>query len=221
MKATASKRSKPKFESPLDRANGYEVNWQNVSKVFDAVRGGEGISFVYVIGEEGDGPVKIGVAKDPIKRLRNMQTGNPRRLRVEHVLIGDRFLEALLHETWEPSAIRSSTARKRADGTAPGTEWFEASVRPTIDPIMRSAAARQVEYVKRVLEGDGVADLERLAEIVYKAHLDHGHEPHERDEVRLLAAGAGYAVQRASLVQHFRGANSKVWLTRDGPRRDP
>jgi hypothetical protein len=82
--------------SPLDKAAGHEVAWRRVSDVFDAARQIRNCKFVYFIGEDDDGPVKIGVAKDPISRLRAMQTGNPRRLRVEHVLVGDMDVEKLL-----------------------------------------------------------------------------------------------------------------------------
>jgi hypothetical protein len=90
--------SKRQFPSPLDKAKGYEVVWQQVSPVFESARGVGGISFVYFIGESDDGSLKIGTSKDPISRLRGMQTGNPRRLRIEHVLVGSSHLEKLLHE---------------------------------------------------------------------------------------------------------------------------
>ena len=55
--------------SPIDKAKAYEVVWQEVAPMFEAVRGSKDWSFVYLIGEEDEGAVKIGLAKDPIKRL--------------------------------------------------------------------------------------------------------------------------------------------------------
>ena len=54
------------FKSPLDRAAGYEVVWQQVSPLFEAARSIVNAEFVYCIGEEHGGPLKIGSAKDPI-----------------------------------------------------------------------------------------------------------------------------------------------------------
>lgn len=42
--------------------------------------------FVYIIVADGaNSPVKIGIAENPKKRLRQLQTGNPQRLRLAHV----------------------------------------------------------------------------------------------------------------------------------------
>lgn len=40
---------------------------------------------LYVISESRDGPVKIGTSADPAARLRQLQTGNPRRLRIFYI----------------------------------------------------------------------------------------------------------------------------------------
>lgn len=144
--------------SPLDKATAAEVVWDQVSDLFNLARGIGDVCFVYVIAEADDGPVKIGVAKDPISRLRAMQTGNPRRLRLEYVLLGDKTLERRLHEYWEPWAIRSSRNSKKAD-TAPGTEWFKPEVREKLFPIMETAADTQWDFVFSV---DGEITLDHL-----------------------------------------------------------
>ena len=54
-------------------------------------------SFVYIIEVEADTPIKIGVANDVAKRIATLQTGNPRRLRLLHALVGDRRFEQQLH----------------------------------------------------------------------------------------------------------------------------
>ena len=188
----ARRARKPK--SPIDKAKGYEVVWQQVSDLFDAVRPIQGASFVYFVGEEDDGPVKIGVAKDPISRLRGMQTGNPRRLRIEQVLVGHNTLEKLLHELWESFAIRSAAARRRPDG-APGTEWFRAGIRAELLPIIASAADAQAAHIN---ESTGNLDAETTERIVRDAHIAHGFVAEGRDHVRRLAHAAGYVVSRPS-----------------------
>src|SRR2546423_1912720 len=124
-KANSGKPSPRGWMSPIDKAHPREVIWANVSEIFETSRGIKGCCFVYAIGEDGDGPVKIGKAKDPIKRLRTMQTGNPRRLRIEAAIVGDRHIEKLLQEIWEAHAIRSIRQETKKDAP-PGTEWFEA-----------------------------------------------------------------------------------------------
>jgi hypothetical protein len=102
-----------KRTSPLDKAYGHEVSWPATSALFELSR--DVVSgFVYVIGEEDGGAVKIGVASDPVKRLRQMQTGNPRRLRIEYVLFGGLSLEKQLHEIWRDLACRSRRAQVRS-----------------------------------------------------------------------------------------------------------
>lgn len=55
-------------------------------------------SFVYVIKADGDSPIKVGKSDDHAKRLDSLQTGNPRRLRLLHVLVGGLDLEWQLHQ---------------------------------------------------------------------------------------------------------------------------
>lgn len=178
-----------KVRSPIDKAKGYEIIWPQVSGLFEATRNLDKASFVYFIGEA-DGPIKIGVSKDPISRLRTMQTGNPRRLRIEHVLLGDMAIEKLLHEFWEPHAIFSSRAAGRPNA-APGTEWFNPDARGTLLPIIETAAKRQVEHLAEAAPTVKCEDMDR---IVRDAHYDNGFIPQGRDETRVLASGAGYVL---------------------------
>ncbi len=184
----------PLPSTPLDKAHGREVVWPQVSELFAAARTIVG-KFVYLIGEEDDGPVKIGLAADPIKRLRAMQTGNSRRLRVEYVLLGDMPTEKLLHEMWEPFAIDS--ARRRGPDSPPGTEWFRAEIREQLFPIVATAATKQTELL---LNTTGDLCLNTLEAIVRDAHDVHGFAPKQRHEVRLLGASAGYVTPRPSRI---------------------
>lgn len=183
-----------KHRSPIDKAKAYEVVWNQVSGLFDASRNYVDSCFVYIIGEEDDGPLKIGYSKDPIARLRTMQTGNPRRLRIEYALVGDMRLEKLLHELWEPFAIISSRSAGKPNA-APGTEWFTPMARETLLPILADAAHRQSERLRTPAAG-----FDELEQIVRDAHADSGFIARGRDEVRLLAQGAGYVVQRPSRI---------------------
>lgn len=184
---------KRQFASPLDKAKGYEVVWKQVSGLFEAARPYRDCSFVYFIGEE-DGPIKIGVSKDPVGRLRNMQTGNPRRLRVEHVLLGDMALEKLLHEFWEPHAIVSSRNAGKP-GAPPGTEWFESDARAELLPILDTAAAGQIACLA---EPDDVTTVE-MERIARDAHYAHGFVPKGRDHVRMFGT-TGTVISRPSRI---------------------
>lgn len=187
------------FQSPIDKAKPWEVVWQQVAPVFDVAREVEGVEFVYVISEGEDGPLKIGKAKDPIGRLRTMQTGNSRRLKLEFVVMGDRTCERLLQEMFEPFAIRSVAKRNR-ERTNPGTEWFRPEIRPSLALILPEAARLQFEYLDEIRDHH----FERLAEIVYESARAAGIDIHERDQTLLMAHGAGTIAQYASVVQVFR-----------------
>lgn len=186
-----------KVASPIDKAKGYEIVWEQVSGIFSATRGIQNPSFVYLIGEA-DGPLKIGVSKDPIARLRGMQTGNPRRLRIEYAVVGHQSLEKLLHEFWEHYAI-CSPAKTRNPDAAPGTEWFRAEIREQLTPIIETAVEQQIATLMSTagpeVSGDG------MEQIVRDAHVAHGFIATGRDTVRVLAPGAGYAaVTRRSRI---------------------
>lgn len=183
--------------SPIDKAKGYEVIWPQVAPLFEAARRFADASFVYLIGEPDDGAVKIGVSKDPIARLRGMQTGNPRRLKIEHVLLGGREIEKLLQEMWEPHAVLSARHGGKVD-RAPGTEWFEPTVRAQLFPVVETAAAAQVLFLN---EASGDVSHKDMDRIIRRAHGVHDVEAHGREEMRLLAAGAGYvAISRRSRI---------------------
>lgn len=67
--------------------------------------------FVYFIQAGEDGPIKIGVATEPFKRLAELQTGNPARLRIVAIVEGDTGMERALHDRF---------AEHRLEG-----EWFK------------------------------------------------------------------------------------------------
>lgn len=190
-------RKSRKVTSPVDKAKGNEIVWEQVSGLFAAARSIQNPSFVYLIGEA-DGPLKIGVSKDPIARLRGMQTGNPRRLRIEYAVVGHQPLEKLLHEFWEHYAI-CTTAKRRNPDAAPGTEWFRAEIRTELSPIIETAVEAQTEALwattDKTVSGD---DMEQ---IVRNAHIAHGFIATGRDQVQFLAPAAGYTrVARPSRI---------------------
>jgi hypothetical protein len=185
-----------KHNSPIDKAKAYEVIWPQVHPLFDAARIVDNACFIYVIGEQDDGSLKIGLSKDPIGRLRTMQTGNPRRLRIEHVLLGNMATEKLLHELWEPFAVVAASRAGKPD-VLPGTEWFKPEARTHLAPIVEDAARRQVAYIFDDREERSFDGLER---IVRDAHADSGFVARGRDEVWLLGQGSGYVVQRRSRI---------------------
>lgn len=176
--------------SPLDQASGRDVIWDNVCALFNAAKSIPDPSFVYFVGEEDGGCVKIGVAKDPIRRLWGMRTGNPRHLRIEHVVLGNGRCEKLFHEIWEPLGIRSLKNRNRPG--PPGTEWFTPEIRPKVFPVVQEIAEAQCCLVEEHLPEDGEkwsAKLNHFA-LVLDAHSLHGYKPQEK--ARILGAN-GYA----------------------------
>lgn len=185
------------FESPIDKAAGYEVVWPEVAPLFNSARRLVNASFVYFTGEcEDQGPLKIGVAKDPIARLRFMQTGNPRRLRVERILVGLRDTEQLLHELWEPFAIPSARNRVRVD-SKPGTEWFRPEIRESLFPIVEAAASKQIVLLTSAIDDVDSGELET---VIRNAHWAAGFIAKVRDQPRILARGAGYMPRPESRI---------------------
>lgn len=172
-------RQRSRFASPLDKATTVEVAWEQVAGIFNAARGLEQAEFVYVVGEGGeDGPIKIGLSAEPIERLRGMQTGNSRPLRIEYVLLGNRRLEGFLHSIWEPHAITSPRREGKAPA-APGTEWFQAAARESFLPAARLAVEKQLA----LLEGEPA--LSELCAAVIEAHVELGIDI-ASDKPRLL-----------------------------------
>src|SRR5262245_38436826 len=55
-------------------------------------------TYVYVIHAAGTNRIKLGVSEQPLKRLRELQTGSPYQLRLIAQWPGNRLLETTLHE---------------------------------------------------------------------------------------------------------------------------
>jgi hypothetical protein len=178
--------------STINVARIHEVEWR---EVFHTLKNGEqitGCCFVYFIGEL-DGPLKIGYAKDPIARLRAMQTGNPRPLKLERVLFGDRLVEKVFHENWEPYAIVSATNVAKPQAV-PGTEWFRPEIREHLFPIVETAKHMQTSRIFRVpIEPFSSED---LVQVITAAHVEHGHVKRVPDRAEFLAAESGYVGRR-------------------------
>ena len=178
-KKSFQSRPNRQFKSPLDKAKAWEIDWPTVAPMFEATRDlhtrRRVPTYVYFIGEEDEGAIKIGFGKDPIARLRSMQTGNPRRLKVEGLLVGTMHLEKLLHELWEEFAIIATGRRGKVD-VLPGTEWHRPEVRQTLFPIVKTAMQLQLDYL---YEGDEDPDgtparaiyLDKLEDFARAAHV--------------------------------------------------
>jgi hypothetical protein len=87
--------------------------------------------FVYFIQAEDGGPVKIGQALDPVKRLRQLQCGNPQNLVIREVILAAVDTEERLHGYW------MSDAGMRG-------EWFGCGFE---DEILRCAAQASSEQL--------------------------------------------------------------------------
>lgn len=179
--------SKPssRKRTPLQKARGDELVWAQVAPVLEAGQEFADVCYLYFVGEEDEGPLKIGTAKDPVGRLRDLQVGNPRRLKIEYLLFGDVVLEKLMHQFWEDYAIFSVRTRKRVDA-APNTEWFKSEVRTALFPILKTAVELQLHAVENYR-----FTAEWAEEYVRRAHITHGFIAKGRDEVRLARNAAG------------------------------
>lgn len=61
--------------------------------------------FVYVIQGDPGTPIKVGIARDPVARLKGLQTGNPQQLRLLAVVPGDHEVEAGFHKRLKAMAL--------------------------------------------------------------------------------------------------------------------
>ncbi len=88
--------------------------------------------FVYFIqADHGNGPVKIGQAQDPIKRLRTLQCAHWERLIIRSLILATDTTERLLHSHWGCAAIRG--------------EWFGCGYEQVIITVADECAVRQTE----------------------------------------------------------------------------
>lgn len=62
--------------------------------------------FIYFIQREDTGAVKIGLSKDPTRRLATLQTGNEFELKLRHLIPGGLPEERQLHQRFAPARIR-------------------------------------------------------------------------------------------------------------------
>lgn len=79
------------------------------------VEGGLGtfLTWVYLMGSGGEGPIKIGLSDDPARRLIGLQTGQAEELHLLCALSGDADTEKFLHGVFAPDHLRG--------------EWFKRS----------------------------------------------------------------------------------------------
>ena len=82
-------------------------------------------TFIYVIGYDEEGPVKIGISTKPERRLKQLQTGQDKVLRLHHTESTSsgfpKFLEQFVH---------SQVNHRRLKG-----EWFDLSVADAIAEV--------------------------------------------------------------------------------------
>lgn len=106
--------------------------------------------YVYLLGELNNAAeptewVKIGHATDPVRRIRSLQTGNPRPLQYEALILGDKRTERLLHKHFAGVAVGNS-------------EWHGHGYREAIIAFFREISRRQMHVAADPTEwvNDGV-----------------------------------------------------------------
>lgn len=173
----------------LHGAHASEINWEHVTPVLKGAQRGD-IPYVYFIAEPDDGHLKIGTAADPIKRLRILQTGNPRRLCIERVIYGDTVHERLLHAYFKPwMADGKQRTTNFKPSHAKDSEWFLPAARKRI----LEAAELILLYQQHLPHTDGGGlTVEELGGAINNAMSALEYELHEQDEARLLGRIAGH-----------------------------
>lgn len=110
--------------------------------------------FVYFVQEEDGGAVKIGRAFDPVKRLAQLQCGNPRRLKIRALLLGSPELEKGLHRLWRAAAV--------------GGEWFGAGCEQAILTLAERSSQWQMEDHREGADGNVLVQ-QVLSDFTYRA----------------------------------------------------
>lgn len=101
--------------------------------------------YVYFIGpERGDAPVKIGTARNPVRRLAGLQSGHYERLVILGLLPGSFKFEKELHETFARDRVRGEWFR-RSEAILKMIEnahTHEAPARRRAPPVVRAQVSR-------------------------------------------------------------------------------
>jgi len=93
-------------------------------------------NFLYVIGVHSSGPVKLGISKNPDRRVRQLQTGHSDRLHLFHTEpVPEGVFERLLHNNLRHRRLRG--------------EWFDLTVEQAIADVMFVV----IEHGGSVLDG--------------------------------------------------------------------
>lgn len=120
------------------------------------------MTYIYLIGWEKKGPVKIGVADDVKRRLKGVQTGNPYKLRI----YGSRPIITRELAFAAEMVLHSHLWEKRMIG-----EWFDI----TIEEAKRIAGAVLGEYQSKE-ELDPIDQTKQIRHAVMAIHrLSHRH----------------------------------------------
>lgn len=85
---------------------GHDIRWMLFDDRRDRAR-----DFVYFIQSGANGPIKIGLARDPAERLDNLQVGNPETLSLVATLEGSFAVESFLHALFRRHLIRGEWYR--------------------------------------------------------------------------------------------------------------
>jgi len=94
------------------------------------------ITEIYFVQAEEGGPIKIGLAADPIKRLKSLQSSSPQRLMLLGVLTGTKTVERNLHQ-------RFSAFRLHGEWFTPASDLLK-FISGTARPATQRGLARQL-----------------------------------------------------------------------------
>ena len=102
--------------------------------------------YIYFVQAGEKGPVKVGLSKNPMSRVKQLQTSNPHTLKLLGIIPGDRETEEMIHDKFEDHRLEG--------------EWFEPT-NELID-IVRSLLDDQDRLIKETEDARNRAALELL-----------------------------------------------------------
>jgi hypothetical protein len=108
-------------------------------------------SFVYVLGDTATGDVKIGTAVDVLRRLAQLQSGNPRPLVLRTALVGGPRLEGRLHEIFKEHSLQG--------------EWFSSVAAEAVVAYVSGLSDVQIAWHRRTF-GEVLTDHDELRSVM-------------------------------------------------------
>lgn len=169
--------------------------------------------YVYFIQRGNSGPVKVGVAKDPKHRLKQLQTGNAEELKLLGTIPGGTELEQILHERFSRDRMKGEWFHPNADilnfvlnyGSYTYCGKYlndEQTVEKTVELMNSTISSSTIDSVKFISCLVGmerrlcIRALEKLAELLVT-------QPNKIDLIKEILFEAAFGVNSGNLFSEF------------------